>query len=164
MLSMPRPRREATQGLEQGVSTRYRAHGALTEIDGAAVIVRGKPEDSELIQRIQSDDPMEAMPPRSSGHKPLSKSEIAKLTEWVRQGAPYAKHWSYVNPVRPNLPALADRSWSRNPIDDFILARLMKEGLKPSPEADRAALIRRVSLDLTGLPPSLAEVDAFVGD
>src|SRR5207253_7195719 len=86
------------------------------------------------------------------------------LTRWVKQGAPYEKHWSYVKPVRPALPAVKDTSWPKNSIDYFLLARLEREGLKPSPEADRYALVRRVSLDLTGLPPSLKEVDEFVKD
>ena len=98
------------------------------------------------------------MPPATFG-KPLSPQDMALLTEWVKQGAPYAKHWAYAKPVRPPLPDVRDRSWPRNPIDDFILARLEREGLKPSPEADRYALIRRVSLDLTGLPPTADEVD-----
>jgi hypothetical protein len=137
--------------------------GAFADLGGGPAIVRGKPEESELIARITSDDPLEAMPPPSSG-KTLSASAKAKLTEWIRQGAPYAKHWSYVKPVRPPVPTPKDRSWPRNSIDSFLLARLEGEGLKPSPEADRAALIRRVSLDLTGLPPTLAEVDAFLQD
>ena len=139
--------------------------GAFADLGEGPAIVRGKPDESELVLRITSDDPLEVMPPPSSG-KILSSSDKAKLTEWVRQGAPYARHWSYVKPVRPPVPVLGagERSNSRNPIDDFLLARLAREGLKPSPEADRAALIRRVSLDLTGLPPTLDEVEAFLHD
>src|SRR6185369_7094537 len=103
------------------------------------------------------------MPPPKSGKK-LTPRQIELLTRWIEQGAHYAPHWAYVKPVRPPLPATRNRSWPRNGIDWFILARLEREGLKPSPEADRYALIRRVSLDLTGLPPTLEEVDQFVKD
>src|SRR5262245_40922634 len=133
--------------------------GAFADLGGYTVIVRGNPDESELIQRLKSDDPTEIMPPPETGKK-LTPREVGILTEWVRQGAPYAKHWSYTPPVRPVLPVVHDRSWPRNSIDDFILARLEKEGLRPTPEADRTTLIRRVSLDLTGLPPTLEEVDA----
>jgi mono/diheme cytochrome c family protein len=137
--------------------------GATADLGGYAAVTRGKPDESELVSRIRSDDPTEIMPPAATGKK-LSATEIEKLTEWVRQGAPYAKHWAYVKPLRPSLPEVSNRAWPRNAIDRFILARLEKEGLEPSPEADRAALIRRVSLDLTGLPPSLEDVDRFIAD
>jgi mono/diheme cytochrome c family protein len=127
-----------------------------------AAIVPGKPEQSELVKRISATDG-EVMPPPKTGKK-LTRREIELLTEWVRQGAPYAKHWSYVKPERPPLPAVKDKDWSKNGIDHFILARLEREGLRPQPEADRYALIRRASLDLTGLPPTVEEVDAFVAD
>ncbi len=103
------------------------------------------------------------MPPADSG-RTLTKKEIELLTEWIKQGARWQQHWSFVPPERPALPAVRNKTWPRNPIDHFVLARLEKEGLSPSPEADRAALIRRVSFDLTGLPPSLAEIDAFIND
>ncbi|HEX7449307.1 MAG TPA: DUF1553 domain-containing protein [Pirellulales bacterium] len=137
--------------------------GALIDLGGYTAIVPGKPEESELIRRIASDDESEKMPPPASGKK-LSARDIEVLTQWVRDGAKYAGHWSYVKPVRHKLPAVHDTAWPRNEIDHFILARLERERLHPSPEADRYALIRRVSLDLTGLPPTLAEVDAFVAD
>jgi hypothetical protein len=125
--------------------------------------VPGKPDESELVRRITSTEADELMPPAKSGKK-LSKAEIATLTRWVKDGANYAKHWAYVPPVRPELPAVKDASWVKTPIDRFILARLEKEGLKPSPEADRYALARRLALDLTGLPPTPAEAAAFVND
>jgi hypothetical protein len=104
------------------------------------------------------------MPPRKTGKK-LTPQEIDLLTRWVKQGAPYAAHWAYVKPVRPPLPRLRNpQVTARNPIDHFLLARLEAEGLKPAPEADRYALVRRVSLDLTGLPPTPEEADAFVND
>jgi hypothetical protein len=137
--------------------------GALADLGGHAAIVPGKVDESELISRITSDDPNEVMPPASTGRK-LSRQEIDTLTDWVRQGAPYARHWSYVKPVRPVVPEVRQKSWTKNAIDAFILARLEREGLKPSAEADRYALIRRVSLDLTGLPPTLEETERFVND
>jgi hypothetical protein len=139
------------------------AEGALAEKDGFAAIVPGNPEESELILRITSDDAEEQMPPRKTG-KTLSPREVGLLTTWVKQGASYAKHWAYVAPKRPEPPEVRDRSWPRNAIDRFLLARLEGEGLRPSPEADRLALIRRASLDLTGLPPTPAEVEAFAND
>ncbi len=137
--------------------------GATADLGGYAALVRGKPDESELIDRITTDDSTRAMPPAKHG-KRLSPREVEVLTEWVRQGAPYAKHWSYAKPARPPLPEVKQRDWPRNAVDRFVLARLEAEGLKPSPEADRYALVRRVSLDLTGLPPTLDEVDAFLDD
>lgn len=137
--------------------------GAFADLGGHAAIVRGKPEESELIRRITTSDESEKMPPAKSG-KSLTAHEIDVFTRWVREGAPFARHWSYVKPVRPSLPDVHDAAWVRGAVDQFILAGLEQEGLAPSPEADRQALIRRVSLDLTGLPPTPEEVDAFVAD
>src|SRR3954471_15371935 len=130
-------------------------------IDSA--VVAGKPEASELVRRLTAE-PHEAMPPKKSG-KTLSQREIDTLTRWVKEGAPYSAHWAYVKPTRPAVPQIrSPKSEIRTPIDNFLLARLQKEGLTPQPPADRYTLIRRVSLDLTGLPPTVAEVDAFVND
>ena len=137
--------------------------GAFGDLGGYAAIVRGNTEESELIRRITSDDANDVMPPPSTGKK-LSAREVERLGEWVRQGARYSKHWSYVNPVRPRMPEVRDRSWPRNEIDFFVLARLEREGLAPSAEADRYALVRRLALDLTGLPPTPEEVERFVRD
>jgi len=137
--------------------------GAASASGGLSAIVKGKPDDSEMIRRIVSTSSDEVMPPPATGKK-LSAKEIELLKEWVRQGAPYAKHWSWVKPQRPELPTLKDQTWPKTPIDRFLLARLEKEGLPPSPEADRYTLIRRLSLDLTGLPPTVAEVDEFIAD
>jgi hypothetical protein len=104
------------------------------------------------------------MPPAYEGRDKLSPTETDTLRHWVEQGAKWEAHWSFIAPKRPPLPAVADRSWPSNPIDAFVLARLEREGLHPSPEADRPTLIRRVSLDLTGLPPTPAELEAFLGD
>ena len=137
--------------------------GAFADLGGYSAIVRGRPDESEMIQRVVSDDPTEVMPPPKHGQK-LPPAEIERLIGWVKQGAPYAKHWSYARPTRPDLPDVKEMAWPRNAVDRFILARIEKEGLKPSPEADRDVLIRRLSLDLTGLPPTPEEVEAFDKD
>ncbi len=139
------------------------AAGGTEDLGGYAAIVPGHPEQSELVKRVSSPDPDEAMPPPATGNK-LSPAEIALLTEWIRGGAGYTAHWSYIKPVRPELPAVKNQAWCRGAIDRFILARLEREGIPPAPEADRYTLIRRVSLDLTGLPPTLEEVEAFAAD
>lgn len=131
--------------------------------DGKKAVVPGQPDKSVLLHRVRSTDPDEMMPPKSSGKK-LTAQEIQLLDDWVKQGARYAAHWSYIKPVRPVLPKVQDASWPRNEIDYFLLARLEKEGLHPAVEADKYALVRRVSIDLTGLPPTIEEVDAFVND
>ncbi|HZF39186.1 MAG TPA: DUF1553 domain-containing protein [Blastocatellia bacterium] len=130
---------------------------------GRRAIAPRHPEQSELVKRISATDADMRMPPVSSG-RALSQAEIALLTEWIAQGATWQTHWAFIPPRRPPLPAVKDRRWPRNAIDYFVLARLEKEGLTPAPAPDRATLIRRVSLDLTGLPPTPAEVDAFLKD
>ncbi|HXG12380.1 MAG TPA: DUF1553 domain-containing protein, partial [Gemmataceae bacterium] len=117
----------------------------------------------EMIRRILSTDPEEAMPPPVTKKK-VSPKELAKLKQWIQQGAEYQPHWSFIPPVRPPLPTVKNSAWVRNPIDRFILAELEKQGLQPAPEADRRTLARRLSLDLIGLPPTPAEVEAFVND
>ena len=126
-------------------------------------VVPGKPEKSELINRVSTSDEFLRMPPAESG-KPLSKQEVQLLTQWIQQGAPYAKHWSYVKPKQPLPPTVQQKDWPRNAIDAFILHRLEQEGLQPAPEAEKVTLIRRVALDLTGLPPTIEEVDSFLKD
>jgi hypothetical protein len=137
--------------------------GATANLDGKFAIVPGKTGQSELVRRITSTDRDEVMPPPKSGKK-LSPSQIETLTRWISQGAPYARHWSFAKPERPLLPAVRDAAWGRNAIDRFILARLEQEGLRPSGEADRYALVRRLAIDLTGLPPTIEEADAFAKD
>jgi hypothetical protein len=129
-------------------------------------LVPGHPELSELVKRIESHDSHYLMPQTSGGEaKPMSAGEIATLKEWVREGAVYRPHWAFEAPARPAVPQLKAHTGSvRNPIDNFILANLDKAGLQPSPEADKATLIRRVTLDLTGLLPTPEEVRAFVND
>jgi hypothetical protein len=129
-------------------------------------IVPGHPEQSELIKRIESKDPHHLMPQTSLGEaKPMKDADIAVLRQWIKEGAVYRPHWAFEKPVKPPMPAIEQSDgWARTPIDAFILARLKKEGLHPSPEADKATLIRRVTLDLTGLLPTPAEVRAFQKD
>ena len=134
------------------------------ESGAAGVIVPGDPEKSALYKRISSDNKATRMPPAYAGHDKLSKQNIEMIRLWIEQGAKWQSHWSLIAPVRPPLPDVRNAAWERNPIDRFILNRLEKEKLQPSAQAARTTLIRRVTLDLTGLPPAPAEVDAFVND
>jgi hypothetical protein len=129
----------------------------------AGVIVPGSAGGSVLIERVTNADPHRRMPPPESGHT-LTAAQIDLLRRWIDEGAKWDAHWAYVPPTRPELPAVRQMPWVRNPIDRFILARLEREGLTPSPDADRTTLLRRVTYDLTGLPPTPAEVDAFLAD
>jgi Protein of unknown function (DUF1553)/Protein of unknown function (DUF1549)/Planctomycete cytochrome C len=129
-----------------------------------APIVPGDTAASEILKRVAPENPARRMPPPYSDRKPLTEKEVATLRTWIEQGAKWQGHWSFTAPIRPELPAVRNRSWVRNPIDNFILARLEREGLTPSPETDRARLLRRVSFDLTGLPPTIAELDTFLAD
>ncbi len=137
----------------------------------AKVLVAGKPEESALYIRVAGIGDVARMP--MGGRLP--DAQIALIKTWIEQGADWPEglgpqvaasktHWAFIPPKLPAIPTVLDHAWVRNPIDDFVLARLEKEGLKPSPEADRALLLRRLSLDLTGLPPTPEEVDAFVND
>lgn len=138
--------------------------GAFAKLRGGGLaIVPGKSAQSELVQRIITHEPTELMPPPQSGKK-LTDQQIGLLKQWVEQGASWSAHWSFVTPQRPELPKVKRVAWPRNPIDHFILSRLEKERLEPSPEASKAALLRRVTFDLTGLPPTIAEIDAFLAD
>ena len=133
--------------------------GAMT----AKAIIPGDAQASGLIQRILSSDPEEVMPPPAS-HKTLTAAQKEMLARWITEGAEYQPHWSFIPPQRPEPPQVTQQNWVRNPIDQFILARLEAEGLAPAPEADRRTLARRLSLDLTGLPPKPEQVEAFVND
>jgi hypothetical protein len=133
---------------------------------GSLAIVPGKPEESELITRVFTTDDDDLMPPTKL-HKPLSKAQQETLRQWIAEGAEYQGHWAFIAPTTPPVPKLEDPAHAArvvNPIDAFVLAKLEKEKLQPSPGADKATLIRRVTLDLTGLPPTVAEVDAFLKD
>jgi len=127
---------------------------------GRHAIVDGNADSSELVKRTAATKPAQRMPPASSGLT-LSATEIATLREWVAEGAKWQKHWSFIPPVRPPVPQVKNAA---APIDAFVLQKLEREGLKPSAEANRETLIRRVSLDLTGLPPTPAEIDGFLAD
>lgn len=125
--------------------------------------VPGKPEKSELVRRIYTNDPDDHMPPPDSGHK-LTDEEKAKLKQWIADGAQYQQHWAYIPPTRPEIPSVQNTKWVKNPIDNFILRKLEAQKISPVPEADRATLLRRLSLDLIGLPPTPEEVAMFVRD
>ena len=130
---------------------------------GGETIIPGKSDESELVRRLLSGVQDELMPPPE--HKrPLSTQQIATLRSWIDAGAHTAPHWAFVAPMRPAVPQVSRPDWVRNPIDAFVLNRLEQEGLVPSPAADRATLLRRLSLDLIGLPPSPAELEAFLND
>jgi hypothetical protein len=141
------------------------AKHALT--GGRFAVVAGDPENSQIIKRITATDPKVRMPKTMNGAQPgepLSSREIALIRRWIEQGATWEKHWSFNPPTRPPVPTVKDPKWVRNPIDAFVLRRLERESLKPSPQANRATLLRRVTLDLTGLPPTPLELDAFLAD
>jgi hypothetical protein len=127
-------------------------------------IVPGKPAESELVARATAENEAERMPPADSGVKPLSAAQIDVLKRWIEQGAEYRAHWAFIPPARPPLPLPDGRGSDKNPIDQFIVAKLQQVGLQTSPEADPVTLLRRVTLDLTGLPPTPAEVDAYLAD
>ncbi len=158
----------------------FRCHGAdgnsreaelrLDERDAALkdrgdyrVISPGKPSQSELQVRITTDDEELTMPPPDESRQ-LSEQEVQLLLRWIKEGAQYERHWAFIRPTRAATPRVARSEWPRNAIDDFVLAQLERRGMQPSLEADKAALIRRVTLDLTGLPPTLDEIDRFLAD
>ena len=138
--------------------------GMIADLGGYAAVVPGKPDASELLKRIASHDPDEVMPPPKSKKPRLAERDVALLRKWIEQGAPYEGHWAFL-PLRDEAPpAVRNTAWSRNGIDRFILARLERDGIAPSPETDRPTLIRRAWLDLLGLLPAPEEVDSFVAD
>jgi mono/diheme cytochrome c family protein len=146
--------------------------GILKGSDSGKVVVPGKSQDSRLVRRLQAQE----RPMMPYGGPPLSSTELAVIQKWINDGAPgpdsnaplalvkTPKHWAYVKPVQSPLPAVHDAAWIKNPIDNFVLAKLEAEGLKPSPEASKTAVLRRVYLDLTGLPPSIKELDDYLAD
>src|SRR4051812_21953851 len=155
---------------EGGLALDSRAR-AFTGGDGGPVLIPGKSAESRLFRYVAGLDEETVMPPDG---EELPPAQVETLRAWIDQGAKWPEgptaarpsaagdHWAFRKPVRPAVPSVSNAAWPRNPIDRFVLARLEKEGLAPSPEADRATLIRRVTLDLTGLPPSVEEVDAFL--
>lgn len=142
------------------VSFIYREEALGKGESGRSVIVPGKPEESELYKRIISKDPDIMMPIPGDHGKPLAKAEIALLKKWIEQGASWEEHWSYIKPKKHEAK-VKDTKWARQPVDNFILQKIESLGLKPSPEADKAQWQRRASFDITGLPPSPAELEAF---
>ena len=136
--------------------------GATTDRGGYRAIVPGKPDESELMRRVTSHDAAEVMPPPAAKKSPISEAEAGLLRQWIAQGARYEGHWAFQPLGQAAPPAVKRREWVRNGIDNFILARLEQEGITPAVEADAATLIRRVSLDLTGLLPEPTEVEPFV--
>lgn len=156
---------------QAGLRLDLRASALRGGESGKAAIVPRDSDHGELLRRVLSTDEAEFMPPKGDR---LTPAQVEQLRAWIDAGADWPdefagddaklRHWAFKLPVRPDLPAVAKKAWNRNPIDSFILARLEKEKLQPSPEADRTTLIRRLSLDLIGLPPTIEEADAFLAD
>ena len=145
-----------------GVSFVYREKALAEGKSGAKTIVPGKAEESEVIVRVTSTDKDERMPPPDHGDgKPLTEKEIATLRQWIAEGAKWGEHWAFVKPLLQTVPVVKDAAWARCDTDRFILAQIENEGMKPSREADRAQWLRRVTFDLTGLPPTPEELTAF---
>ena len=136
---------------------------AKRDVEGVRPIVAGDLDHSELIRRIANADDDKRMPPVDSG-KNLSARQVELLTRWIRDGARWEKHWAFLPVKRPSPPTVIRTDWVQSPIDAFVLARLEAAGLPPAEQADRTTLLRRVTLDLTGLPPAPAEIDAFLAD
>lgn len=151
----------AEQEAELRFDLRERAVAELPS--GEAAIVPGDPDSSALVERIGHTDADLRMPPSDEG-PPLTAAEVDTLRRWIAAGAPYQAHWAYLSPVRREPPGVENATWPRNAIDQFVLAALERAGLQPAPEAARAQLIRRVTLDLTGLPPTPDEVLEFLAD
>jgi hypothetical protein len=137
--------------------------GAFSSKDGKHIIKPGASGESELIKRLLTQDEDEVMPPPKVGKKP-SEAQIGLLKKWIDQGAKWETHWAFEKPVRPELPKVKDTAWPKNEIDYFVLEKLESEKLAPRPEAEKSTLIRRASLDATGLPPTIEELDAYLAD
>lgn len=135
--------------------------GLLAAREDYFIVVPGEKQSSELWHRIT--DEVDPMPPKDAGEA-LTEDELAAIKRWIEQGAEWSQHWSFEAPLRPDLPQIEQADWPRNGVDHFVLAELEAKGLKPSPELDKITLLRRLSFDLTGLPPTLEELDDFLGD
>ncbi|MCA9028412.1 MAG: PSD1 domain-containing protein [Planctomycetaceae bacterium] len=138
--------------------------GAFAELDGHFAIVAGDPDASALIERVTTEDADLRMPPPDSDQKQLTPEQVEILKQWIAEGAPWQAHWAFVTPVRPDVPESANSDWPVNEIDHFTLVKMREHGFEPSPEASKETLIRRVTLDLTGLPPTVDEVEEFLND
>lgn len=137
---------------------------AIASRSGVAAIVPGAPAESELLRRVESTDPNEQMPPPEAHKRALNAEEIELLRQWIQNGAPYEDHWAFLVPAKAELPAVENEAWCSNPIDRFVLAELERRGLEPSAPAAPEVAIRRLFLDLTGLPPTPEEIDDFLAD
>ena len=137
--------------------------GAIEDLGGYQAIKPGSPVSSELYKRITTEDTDDLMPPPSTGKK-LTSEQVVLIRKWIEEGAERGSHWAFEPPTRPNTPSVKRKEWIQNPIDRFVLARLEEQGLAPSPKADKVKLLRRLHLDLTGLPPTLEEIDSFLAD
>ena len=138
--------------------------GAYRMRDEKHAIKPGSLDESELWYRLTTEDELDRMPPVNSHKKPLNAEELRTLRHWIEQGAQYEAHWSFVAPTRPALPEVEDEDWIQQPLDRFVLRKLEASNLRPNPQADKRTLIRRVTLDLTGLPPTRVEIRDFLGD
>jgi hypothetical protein len=138
--------------------------GALTPREGYHVIKAGAPEESELWKRVTTQDVDDLMPPPDSHKDRLSAEELAVIEQWIRDGAGYQRFWSFIPPVAAELPEVENADWAEGAIDRWVMARLEEEGLTPQAAADKRTILRRVTFDLTGLPPTLEEIDAFLAD
>jgi hypothetical protein len=142
-----------------GISFVFREKALAAGESGNRTIIPGDPEGSELIRRVTSNDPDLVMPQPDHG-PPLPEADVARLRQWIKEGAEWREHWAFVKPAAVPAPDVKQKDWPKNPIDSFVLHRLEKENLTPNPEAEPALLLRRLSVDLIGLPPTLAELDA----
>ncbi len=153
----------AAQKAGLSLHTPEMAFASLKDSPGKVAIKSGSLRNSELFHRIISEDPEYSMPSKES-NLALTPREKAILIKWIEDGAEYKKHWAFIPPQKTEFPKVKDNSWTKNPIDNYVLSKLEQEGIKPSPEADKETLLRRLSLDLTGLNPSVAEINAFLAD
>ena len=140
------------------------AYAPLTETKGAFAIVPGKPEESEMYKRIISTDPTYQMPAPESHLGLLNEQEIALIKKWIQQGAKYERHWAFNKPGKPALPAIEEKEWVKNELDYFIVQSMEEKGLTPNEEADKERLLKRLSFDLTGLPPGIPLMDEYLND
>ena len=140
------------------------AYAPLKETKGAFALVPGKPGESELFKRVTSTDPHYMMPVPDSHIPALTPDQVALFKKWIEQGAKYERHWAFAAPVKSRVPALKDNKWCRNEIDYFVLNQLNEKGMTPKEEADKERLLKRVSIDLTGLPPGIEMMDEFLAN